>query len=344
LSEQNKATVVLTTINPPNRKIEKWAEASGNKVIVVGDNKTPSDWKHKDCEFISIGTQKEGGFAISKCLLENHYTRKNIGYLYALKNGASMILDTDDDNFPYLEKWTELMSGEKESLYLEDQRELTYKNVYTHFSDSSTPFWPRGFPLNKVVLENSVITPDEVVPSEGNNVIGLWQCMVDGDPDIDAIHRLIFKKTPSFIQKSPILFGQNNLCSFNSQNTLWMHKSIFPLLYLPATVSFRFTDILRSYVAQIILDRAEISFGFYPPTSYQERNDHNLMADFESETSMYQRTEEIVSTLDGAVRQNVSIGDNLVNAYSSLEKIDVVDPLELQLIDYWLTDIAKFIP
>ena len=123
-----------------------------------------------------------------------------------------------------------------------------------------------------------------------------------------------------------------------------MRKNIFPLLYLPATVSFRFTDILRSYVAQIILDRAEISFGFYPSTSYQERNDHNLMADFESETSMYQRTEEIVSTLDGAVSQNVSIRDNLVNAYSSLEKIDVVDPLELQIIDYWLTDIAKLIP
>ena len=68
------------------------------------------------------------------------------------------------------------------------------------------------------------------------------------------------------------------------------------------------------------------------------------MADFESETSMYQRTEEIVSTLDTAVRQNRSISDNLVNAYSSLEKIDVVDSLELQLIDYWLTDITKFIP
>ena len=168
--------------------------------------------------------------------------------------------------------------------------------------------------------------------------------MVDGDPDIDAIHRLIFKKTPTFVHNRPILFGKNNLCSFNSQNTLWMCKNIFPLLYLPATVSFRFTDILRSYVAQIILDRTEISFGFYPSTSYQERNDHNLMADFESETSMYQRTEEIVSTLDSAVSQNVSIGDNLVNAYSSLGKIDVVDPLELQLIDYWLTDIARLIP
>jgi hypothetical protein len=343
LIEKNKATVVLTTINPPNPKIEKWAEVSGNKVIVVGDNKTPSYWNHKSCDFISIVDQKEGAFKISKSILENHYTRKNIGYLYALENDASMIIDTDDDNFPYPEKWLELMENKTDTLYLEDQRDLTYKNVYTHFSNSTTPFWPRGFPLNKLTLENSVITPDEVVPSKGNNVIGLWQCMVDGDPDIDAIHRLIFKKTPAFIHNQPILFGKNNLCSFNSQNTLWMRKSIFPLLYLPATVSFRFTDILRSYVSQLILDRSEICFGFYPATSYQERNDHNLMADFESEISMYQRTEEIVSALDRAVRQNCSISDNLFNAYSSLEKIEVVDPLELHLIDYWLADISKFI-
>jgi len=342
--EKNKAAVVLTTINQPNPKIGKWAEVSGNKVIVVGDNKTPSDWNHKDCDFISIDDQKKGAFEISKCLLENHYTRKNIGYLYALKNNASMIIDTDDDNFPYEEKWSELMTNETETLYLEDQQELTYKNVYTHFSKSNNPFWPRGFPLNKLTLENSIITPDEAAPPNKNNLIGLWQCMVDGDPDIDAIHRLIFKKTPAFVHNRPILFGKNNLCSFNSQNTLWMRKNIFPLLYLPATVSFRFTDILRSYVAQLILNRSEICFGFYPATSYQERNDHNLMADFESETSMYQRTEEIVSTLDTAVRQNRSISDNLVNAYSSLEKIDVVDSLELQLIDYWLTDITKFIP
>jgi hypothetical protein len=343
LSDKKKAIVVLTTINPPNLKIEKWAEVTGNKVIVVGDNKTPCDWYNVDCQFISIDAQKKGNFEISKCLLENHYTRKNIGYLYALENDASMIIDTDDDNFPYPEKWLELMNNETETLYLEDQRDFTYKNVYTHFSSSKTPFWPRGFPLNKITLENSIIKPDEAVPALKNNTIGLWQCMVDGDPDIDAIHRLIFKKAPTFNHNQPILFGKRNLCPFNSQNTLWRKKSIFPLLYLPATVSFRFTDILRSYVSQIILNRSDICFGFYPTTSYQERNEHNLMADFVSEISMYQRSEEIVSVLEGAVKQNCSISDNLVNAYSSLEKIEVVDPIELQLIDYWLADIAKFI-
>ena len=29
--------------------------------------------------------------------------------------------------------------------------------------------------------------------------------MVDGDPDIDAIHRLIFKKPPTFVHNEPLL-------------------------------------------------------------------------------------------------------------------------------------------
>ena len=341
--KNEQAIVVLTTINPPSPKIGKWGEISGKKVIVVGDNKTPRSWNHNDCDFIDIGTQKTGEFKISKFLLENHYTRKNIGYLYALRNGASMIIDTDDDNFPYPEKWLQLFESKSENLFLKDEKNLTYKNVYTYFSESKQPFWPRGFPLSKILLEKAVIKPDELLPTKGNDIIGLWQCMVSGDPDVDAIHRLIFKNSPTFSNNSPILYGKKNLCPFNSQNTLWMHRSIFPLLYLPATVSFRFTDILRSYVAQLILNRSKICFGFYPSTSFQERNEHNLMVDFESEISMYQRTEEIVSAIDLSVIDQCSISDNLLNAYSSLEKIGVVESLELHLIDYWLDDISQFI-
>ena len=254
-----------------------------------------------------------------------------------------MIIDTDDDNYPSEQKWLELLNKEMTTLYLKDKESLTFKNIYTHFSKSETPFWPRGFPLNKLTTEDSIIMPGDVIPSSKDETIGLWQCMVEGDPDIDAIHRLIFKETPSFMRSEPIIFGRNNLCSFNSQNTLWKDKSIFPLLYLPATVSFRFTDILRSYIAQAIMDRTKIYLGFYPSTSFQERNDHNLMVDFESEICMYQRTEEIVSVLNGAVKQHCSISDNLVNAYSSLERIGVVDQTELQLLDHWLNDITPFI-
>ena len=125
----------------------------------------PGYWKHEDCEFISIDAQKQGAFKISKCLLENHYTKKNIDYLYALRNGASQIIDTDDDNFPYIDKWSELLNDQAKTLYVKDQQSLTFKNIYTHFSNSEIPFWPRGF-LDKLT-ENSVIAQEELALSKG---------------------------------------------------------------------------------------------------------------------------------------------------------------------------------
>ena len=87
--------------------------------------------------------------------------------------------------------------------------------------------------------------------------------------------------------------GKNVFCAYNSQNTLWADKDLFPLLYLPSTVSFRFTDILRGYIAQAVINASTKSWGFYQATAYQERNIHNLMNDFRSEISMYSNMNEI---------------------------------------------------
>ena len=70
-------------------------------MVVVADTKTPPDWNYPDVHFLSLEKQKElfGDFA--KHLPYGSYTRKNLGYLYAMMNGAGWIYDTDDDNKPY---------------------------------------------------------------------------------------------------------------------------------------------------------------------------------------------------------------------------------------------------
>ena len=70
-------------------------------------------------------------------------------------------------------------------------------------------------------------------------------------------------------------------------------KEFFPLLYLPSFVTFRFTDILRGFVAQPILWKAGFNLGFTEATVFQERNAHNYVRDFESEIPMYLHTEKI---------------------------------------------------
>lgn len=81
----------------------------------------------------------------------NHFSRKNIGYLYAMREGANSILDMDDDNEikdPVL--YNEWFDNAKSSLVLNHHGPT---NVYRYFeNDCSTQnhIWPRGLPLLSV--------------------------------------------------------------------------------------------------------------------------------------------------------------------------------------------------
>ena len=338
--EEQITIAVLTTINQPNNKVGDWFDITKNKTIVVGDNKTPQNWQHDKCSYYSISDQKKSEFKIGTQLPENHYTRKNLAYLYAIKSGAAQIIDTDDDNFPEISEWDKLLKSEFEILEHAQSEEISFKNIYSYFSNSDIPFWPRGYPLNLLNVNESKINSNDISKTFKKDV-GLWQCMVNGDPDIDAIHRLIFKKTPQFNNNQALIMGKNIFCAFNSQNTLWLDSDLFPLLYLPSTVSFRFTDILRGYVAQSVINSSSKNWGFFQPTSYQERNDHNLMNDFHSELEMYTNMEEIFQIIFESCKSTNSIVDNLTNCYSSLCKNNFVKDNENTILSFWLNDLIS---
>ena len=79
----------------------------------------------------------------------------------------------------------------------------------------------------------------------------IQQGLADGNPDVDAIFRLVLPLPMNFGRKPPIALCRGAWCPFNSQNTSWW-PAAYPLLYLPAYCSFRMTDIWRSFVAQRI--------------------------------------------------------------------------------------------
>jgi len=334
----SKIFSVLTTINSPDERVSDWMKITGNHTIVVGDKKTPDTWHHPKCNYYSLEDQLNSNFTIATLLPENHYTRKNLAYLYAIKSGAQAIIDTDDDNFPNTIKWNNLLSSKFEAFELTSSKKISFKNIYSYFSDNNMPFWPRGFPLQLINNTDSDITSNDISKSHQRNV-GLWQCMVDGDPDIDAIHRLIFNSTPRFSDNNALIMGRNVFCAFNSQNTIWLDTELFPLLYLPSTVSFRFTDILRGYVAQAVINASSKSWGFYQATAYQDRNVHNLMSDFRSEISMYSNMDEIFHIIYDSCKIKHSISDNLTNCYSALYKNDFVDENELKILNSWMEDL-----
>jgi len=338
--KNSKIYPVLTSINSPDERVSDWMLITGKHTIVIGDKKTPISWSHPKCNFFSLEDQLNSDFTIAKHLPENHYTRKNLGYLYAIKNGADAIIDTDDDNFPNIHQWNNLLSSNFEVFEHVPSEKISFKNIYSYFSDPDIPFWPRGFPLNLINESESNMQSIDITDTHIKNV-GLWQCMVDGDPDIDAIHRLIFKESPNFLNKNALIMGRNTFCAFNSQNTLWLDSELFPLLYLPSTVSFRFTDILRGYVAQAVINASPKKWGFYQATACQERNTHNLMNDFRSEISMYSNMDEIFHIIYDSCKTSHTISDNLINCYSSLNKIDYVQNAELKMLNAWMSDLNK---
>ena len=260
----------------------------------------------------------------------DHYSRKMLGYLAAIRDGADTIVDTDDDNTP-LSTWG---WPSFDGTYFVTPPERGFVNIYRSYSDQD--IWPRGFPLNRLRSKQALLEWEELI--EQPTDVGIWQALADGDPDVDAIYRLTRGQSCTFEQRPPIVLSTRTLCPFNSQNTAF-RKELFPLLYLPSSVTFRFTDILRGLVAQPILWTTPYRLGFTTSTVFQDRNAHDYMDDFESEIPCYLHVDRVVEIVGQTVDREASIADNLYKAYSALVDNDIVKEEELKALEGWLGDL-----
>ena len=316
--------IVITSIFQPTEAIEKFAKLKDWKIIVVGDKKTATDWSYPGVTYLSPEGQKEVASHFSSLLPWNSYTRKNIGYLHAISQGARVIYESDDDNIP-LGNW---INEPEFSTDAELLSEASFVNIYSFFTDKKV--WPRGIPLRCVLdAEN----PNTALAK--NLKVGVWQFLADEDPDVDAIYRLTNNTPIYFNWRAPLVLDQGTCCPFNSQNT-YFRKEVFPLLYLPSTVTFRFTDILRGLVAQPILWAAGYHLGFGGATVLQKRNPHDYLKDFESEIPCYLSAEIVVQIAKAAVSPEKSIPENLTLVYQALADKDIVNAKELEILSCWL--------
>jgi hypothetical protein len=325
-------TIVITSIYPASPSVRKWTAFTDWKVVVVGDKKTPEDWSCRPATYLSVSDQECMQFQLARMLPWNHYARKLMGYLVAIQQGAEIILDTDDDNMPKSD-WS---IPEFHGRNLMTPRDMGFINVYSYFTDQH--IWPRGFPLNRVCDSAARLADSSLQAAPVK--IGIWQGLSDGDPDVDAVYRMTVNTPCFFNANPPVVLGSGTVSPFNSQNTAFI-RSVFPLLYLPASVSFRSTDIIRGLVAQPILWSAGYSLGFTRATVVQKRNDHHLLSDFESEIPCYLYPEKIVNVVEGAVSSRFPIEINLINAYESLIRHDLIPNCEMDLVLAWVQDIQN---
>ena len=324
--------IVITSIQAPTPSVVQMAEMASSfssSLIVVGDKKTPECEWPDSVEFISLQAQQNSEFRLAAHLPLNHYGRKNLGYLAAFKVKAGFIFDTDDDNAP-MTSWM----PRQQSCVARRCMERGWINAYQKFSDEH--IWPRGLPLNHA----GATGPLNLALSERLNA-PVQQGLANGSPDVDAVWRLLLDKEVTFRDGESLFLPQGAWCPFNSQSTWWFPDA-YPLMYLPSFVSFRMTDIWRSFVAQRCLWALGLGVVFHGPEMFQDRNPHNLMRDFEQEIPGYLSNDRIRVLLEALpLREGFdAISSNMHRCYEALVTAEIVPTTEIPLLEAWLQDCA----
>ena len=331
----SKSLIITSIANDKHPILIQFAEECKKRnlpFIVMGDTKSPAEFNLDGCDFWSVARQQTLPFELAKIAPTRHYSRKNLGYLLAIKNGVTELVETDDDNIPREEFWSEKQSDVKSHVF----ENTGWVNVYHYFTKSF--IWPRGYPLEELQKKQTELSTlkNEIIHCP------IQQGLADENPDVDAVYRLTHPLPLSFELKNKIALGKNAWSPFNSQNTHWF-KEAFALMYLPSYCSFRMTDIWRSYVAQRIAWECGWSVLYHESTVWQERNEHNLMKDFEDEIPGYSNNLNICKELQALVLKpgKEHIYENLIVCYQKLIEINVVGKEEITLLNAWIADLSK---
>lgn len=339
MNNQVSFAAVITTINHPNdgmNSLLNFGSLANAPVIVVGDTKTPSTWMDTDFEYLSISKQIEifGDFA--NLIPTRHYARKNLGYLQARSHGVEWIYETDDDNVPIESPFLKRDLMVQAEMYNTESKWLNVYEVFGYTSESEKPpiIWPRGFDLKSLKCVTSKT-------NEGSVVAPIQQGLANGDPDVDAIYRLVLGNFVVFNNSAPIALKKSQICPTNSQTT-WWHSSVHQLMYLPSTCTFRLTDILRGFVAWRIIQERDETVSFHSPIVRQDRNEHDLLRDFVEENELYLHSENLISDLIELNLGGLSTSQQILMCYEALKKLGVVKESELKIIEEWNSNFNDF--
>jgi hypothetical protein len=291
-STHSSKWIVITSINRPNRSINRILNVSDPwKIVVIGDKKTKNlHWrKFKDSVklfYLSIEDQLNLGYNILKYIPFDSYSRKNIGYLYAIQHGAKEIFEMDDDIY-FFNLFGLYHSPENYTFYAENNNNTFMVNPYCYHGHST--IWPRGYRL-KDINQNSE-TKFRRIASRGLNLNHLiFQGLLNINPDVDSI----FLKTRTnkkfsmyqfFYLIGPLTYLPGNFVPINSKNTRYLYD-VFPALALPTSVSRRVCDIWRGFIIQRYSWIYNGTLIYKRPFADHLRNYHNDSLDFIEEKDL----------------------------------------------------------
>ena len=263
-----KKFIVCTSINPPTQAIKKFDNIKDWTLIVVGDLKTPTNYKLKNGIFLNKREQNLIDKKLSDLIGWNCIERRNFGILLAKKNNADIIALVDDDNIPYKDWGKNLLVGKKKFINTYEVKTPVFDPIsVTKYKN----LWHRGFPLNLLDQRNAKLVGKKKI------MIDVQADFWDGDPDIDAITRVIFKPKCKF-EKKIFPFHSKKISPFNSQNTFLSSNLLKDYFLFPD--QGRMHDIWASYFLQY---RRRINVIYNKSSVIQKRNIHTAAKDLSDE-------------------------------------------------------------
>ncbi len=283
-----KKVIVTTTINKPTKAIGLFESMSDWELVVIGDKKTPSDYKLGRGQYISPDEQEKYDKPLSDAIGWNCIQRRNFGLLWAHDMGADIIAVVDDDNIPY-ENWGDNLLVGKESKIKTYDPEI---NVFDPIGATNYQhLWHRGFPIQYLQKRSYKKTFEKVINPDIQ--ADFW----NGDPDIDAICRMEHSPECNF-DPSCFPFATTKIAPFNSQNTFLSKKCLKDYFLFPHIG--RMDDIWAAYYVQakgykVIFNDASV---------YQERNPHDLTKDMKKEYLGYENN---INLIDELIQDSESI-------------------------------------
>lgn len=335
-SDGTKKILVVTTINGLShsgiQKLISQSDEAGYTLLVIGDRKTPN-WdklKSNSTRFISIDEQSTLPFECPRVIGENTYGRKNVGYLLAASEGVNWLSETDDDNILYENFW----EFPTDAVSVEHAGVGPWVNIYTLFGYPH--IWHRGIPIDHVSDSSKIQTFDEKKILK----CGVIQGLADGDPDIDAIGRMLQRPVTKFDKGKAFSLRNKSLSPTNSQLTHW-NVELLPLMYLPHTISWRVADIWRGLIAQFWMQQNEWETIYVGAVGYQDRNDHDLLLDFAEEIPVHLQTRVLLKCLLNVKADSMS--GYMTQVYEGLLEAGQVKSSDLEGVRAYLRDCDSVI-
>jgi hypothetical protein len=269
--------IATTTIFPPSKALQKFAQMKDWTLVIAGDLKTPHTeyLSMENVVYLHPDEQSRLYPRLSELIGWNCIQRRNIALLHAYKLGAEIIALVDDDNIPD-EHWGEnLLIGKptKCKVYTPTKCPVFDPLSATEYSH----LWHRGFPIQYLNVKNSLERSFDIVTPDIQ--ADFW----NGDPDVDAICRMEHAPDCAF-NPAMFPFASPKPSPFNSQNTFLSRKVVPDYFCFPFVG--RMDDIWGAYYCwakghRVVYSRASVT---------QERNAHDLTKDFKNEIIGYEHT------------------------------------------------------